>query len=150
MTASFSDIIKNAEHYKAIGQTKHYLRDDDPSLPWDSVVAVKTGTLHRLSGPASMWIIAEVAGLRVQWDVDFENSDANGHGVSLFDRDRLRDVAMRLPVSVRPQFAELFRDQVLPPLEKRTVELRQALGKQLDSEDCVRGLIAFAEKGEAA
>lgn len=149
MPDQFSEIITKAEHYKAIGKTKIYLHDDDPSLPWDRVSSVHTGCSYRFNGPASMRVAAEISGLMFEWDVDFEGRDANGCGVSLFDRDRLRDVAMRLPVSIRKQFADLFRNAVLPDLEKRTNEMRLALNKQLDSEDCVRGLIAFAER-EAA
>jgi len=65
----------------------------------------------------------------------------------MFDRDRLRDITLKLPPAARKLFADMLEREVLPPLAKRTGEIREALRSQADSEDCVRGLIAFAEEG---
>lgn len=145
---TYEAALKNAEHLKAIGETTVYLRGD--KFPWMVAKTVESGSAYRLNGPSGMYVIAEVEGITFKWNVDFEGRDANGRGVSLFDRDRLRDVAMKLPAPARAAFARLLAEQVLPGIEKNTSEIREALNKQLDSEDCVRGLIAFAAQSQAA
>lgn len=140
---TYESAVKNAEHLLALGQTTVYLRDDNP--PWSRAVRVEAGSSYRFAGPTSCYVIAEEAGLELKWSVDFEGRDANGRGVSLFDRERLREVALKLPPSARKGFSALLKNEVLPDLEKRTAEIRDALNKQSDSEDCVRGLIAFSE-----
>lgn len=146
MTYEFA--LKNAHHLIALGQTTVYLRDDN--VPWVVASDVEVGGAYRFNGPIGMYVIAKVEGLTFKWNVDFERREANGLGYSLFDRDRLRDVAMRLPIETRRKFADLLRTKVMPDLERRTAELRESMNKQIDSEDCVRGLIAFAEGRETA
>lgn len=142
---TYARAIEIAEHLIAIGDTEIYLRDDS-DFPWDKAVSVKSGSSYRLNGPSSCYIIAEDAGLTFKLNVEFEGRDANGRGVSLFERDRLRDVMMRLPDAARFEFSDMLARSVLPPLEARTSELRDAMNNQIDSEDCVRGLIAFAAR----
>lgn len=146
MTYEFA--LDNAEHLIALGQTTVYLRDD--AVPWVVASDVEVSGSYRFNGPCGMYVIAKVQGLTFKWSVDFERREANGLGYSLFDRDRLRDVARRLPDIARRKFAILLRDKVMPDLEKRTAELRESMNRQIDSEDCVRGLIAFAEGKEKA
>ena len=146
MTYEFA--LTNAEHLIALGQTTVYLRDEN--VPWVVASDVEVGGAYRFNGPTGMYVIAKVQGLTFKWSVDFERREANGAAYSMFDRDRLRDVARRLPDPARRKFAELLRDKVMPDMEKRTAELRETMNKQIDSEDCVRGLIAFAEGREKA
>lgn len=146
MTYEFA--LDNAKHLIALNQTTVYLHDDN--VPWVVASDVEVGGAYRFNGPTGIYVIAKVAGITFKWNVDFERREANGLGYSLFDRDRLRDVASRLPEPARRKFAQLLREQVMPDLEKRTAELRDAMNKQIDSEDCVRGLIAFAEGTEKA
>jgi hypothetical protein len=143
---TYEQALKHAEHLTALGQTTVYLRDGN--YPWAIASDVEAGGSYRFNGPAGVYIIAKVRGLTFKWNVEFEKRDANGKGYSLFDRERLRDVAMKLPEPARDAFAKFLREQVMPDLEKRTAELRAAMNQQIDSEDCVRGLIAFAETGE--
>lgn len=140
---TYTKAIRLAEHLIAIGDTEVYLRDDE-HFPWGKAVGVKSGSSYRLSGPSSCYIIAEDAGLTFKLSVEFEGRDANGRGVSLFDRDRLRTVMTRLPDLARAEFALMLENEVLPGMAKRSAEIREALNSQLDSEDCVRGLISFA------
>lgn len=147
---TYAEAIEKADHLKALGQTKVYLYRDAEGFPYDKVSRVETGGSFRLSGPSSCYFIAEVAGLTFQLNVEFEGRDANGRGVSLFDRDRLRELMMRLPDAARSSFADMLRNKVLPPMVERTNEVRDALRNQSDSEDCVRGLIAFAVDNQTA
>lgn len=144
---SYGEAIDKADHLIALGETTVYVRDDSP--PWHIAETVEVGSSYRLSGPRSVYFIGKKLGLTFKWSVDFESRDANGRGVSLFDRDRLREVMLKLPDPARLAFAELLENQVLPPLRERTAEIRGALNNQWDSEDCVRGLIAYARDATA-
>lgn len=62
----------------------------------------------------------------------------------MFDRDRLRSIIMKLQPGARYLLTSFMEKEVLPGLEKTTAKWRDSFNKQLDSEDCVRGLIAFA------
>lgn len=146
---SIAEALAKAEHLKALGQTEIYLYRDQPDFPYDKVTQVKSGSSYRLSGPSSCALYAEIDGITFRMSVDFEGVDANGRGVSLFDRDRLRELMMKLPDAARKSFADMLRAEVLPGMAKRSAEIRDGLRSQLDSEDCVRGLIAFAT-GEQA
>lgn len=141
MTYDFA--LTHADHLIALGQTTIYLRDEN--VPWVAASDVEVSGSYRFNGPTGMYVIAKVGGLTFKWNVDFEKREANGHGYSLFDRGRLREVGQRLPESARLKFALLLRKQVFPDLQKRTNELRDAMNKQIDSEDCVYGLISFLE-----
>jgi hypothetical protein len=145
---TYEKALENAEHLIALGQTTIYLHDEN--VPWAVASDVEVSGGYRLNGPVGMYVIAVVQGITFKWSVDFEQREANGRGYSLFDRDRLRDVARRLPEEARQKFATLLQEKVMPDLQKRTAELRHAMNKQIDSEDCVRGLIAFAEAREKA
>lgn len=140
---TYEEALNKAEHLKALGQTTVHLRDGN--YPWMVAYDVEVSGGYRFSGPIGMYVIAKVEGLTFKWSIDFEKREANGMGYSLFDRERLREIAMKLPDAGRRSFAKLLREQVMPDLAKRTAEMREAMNKQIDSEDCVRGLIAFAE-----
>lgn len=146
----YADAIAKAKNYIAIGQTRIWLDEADPELPWQKVDAIETGGGYRFNGPTGVRLTVNEAGLELHWSVDFEKREANGSGYSLFDRDRLRDVMMKLPRSTRIKFAAFLENEALPDLVKRTNEYREALNKQADSEDCVRGLIEFGRRQEAA
>lgn len=143
---NYATAIKNAEHLIALGETTIYLYgpDGEEGFPWDKVVRVEASNSYRLSGPSAACMVAEDAGLAFRLDIEFEGRDANGRGISLFERDRLREVMLRLPVAARKSFASMLMTEALPSLVKHSANIREALNKQLDSEDCVRGLIAFA------
>jgi hypothetical protein len=143
---TYADAIDKSDHLIALGQTTVYLRDG--VYPWAVASDIEVGGSYRFNGPAGVYVVAKLQGLTFKWSVDFEKREANGTGYSLFDRERLRDVMMKLPEPARLKFAKLLRDAVMPDLEKRTAELRDAMNKQIDSEDCVRGLIAFGEGRE--
>lgn len=137
-------VLKSAEHYIALGQTEIYLDSDDPDLPWSDVTKIEAGGGYRLNGPIGFYCTAKKDGLTLKWSVDFESRDANGKGYSLFDRDRLRQTMQKLPPEARKSLALFLEKEVLPGVEKNTAEWREMLNRQVDSEDCVRGLIAFA------
>lgn len=142
---SFSKAIANKDALVAIGQTDVYLYGDNAKdVPWGQVTDIEVGSSCRLSGPASARMIAVVDGLKFSWSLDFEESGANGSSVSLFDRDGLREAMRKLPPKMRKKFGDLLLSEVLPPLQARTKEFREYLNKQIDSEDCLRGLIFFA------
>lgn len=142
---TYAEALEKADALKQLGQTDVYIRDHSADgFPFDKVTRVQAGNTYRLSGPSSCYLMFDENGLTFRLNVEFEGRDANGRGVSLFDRDRLRDVANRLSPTARSAFAKMLESKVLPPLAERTEEYRKALRQQADSEDCVRGIIAFA------
>jgi hypothetical protein len=142
---TYSRALELAEHLKALDDTVVYVRDEE-GFPFDKVSKVVSGSSYRLSGPSSCYLIAEEQGLTFKLNVEFEHRDANGRGVSLFDRIRLRELMLKLPDAARASFADMLAAEVMPGMAKRSEEIRQALLEQADSEDCVRGLIAFASR----
>jgi hypothetical protein len=143
---TYAEAVDKADNLIALNDTVVHLHDGE--VPWDKAIGIEGGASVRLSGPAGCYVVAEHAGLTFKWSVDFETRDANGRGVSLFDRERLRDVAMKLPPKARAEFARFLETEVLPPLARNAREIRRALNQQIDSMDCVRGLIAFANEQE--
>jgi len=140
-------VKENTTHLAAVGETDILI--DAATAPWDKATKVVSGGAHRFCGPVGIYVVAQEGPITIRWSVDFEYRDANGKGVSLFERDRLRDVMRKLPPKARQSFADFLSAEVMPDLEKRTGEIREALNKQSDSEDCVRGLIAFASQKTA-
>jgi hypothetical protein len=138
-----AEALEKADALKSLNQIDVYLCDAS-DFPWSNVTDVEGGGSYRFSGPCGLYLIAEENGLRFKLNFDFEGRDANGRRVSLFDRDRLRDLVLKLPLAIRPKLAKFMREKVLPDLEKRTAEVRDVMNKQWDSEDCVRGIIALA------
>ncbi len=82
--------------------------------------------------------------------IDLENRDADGKDATYLDRGKLRALALKLTGRVRLRFAGFLADDILVGLQQRTLVLRETLNAHQDSEDCVRGVIAFARSGEAA
>jgi hypothetical protein len=143
----YAEALDKAEHLKALGQTEIYIDADD--APWVVASGIQNGGSYRFNGPVSFWVTAQVQGLTFKWNVDMERRDANGRGVTHFDRDALREVARKLPPYARAELAEFLKNLVLPDVQKRTAEIREALNAQADSEDCIRGLIEFAKNPES-
>lgn len=142
---TYADAVAKAEHLTALGETTVYLRSDE-GFPYDKVERVEAGSTYRLNGPTGCYLIANDRGLTFRLSVDFEPPEANGRGVSMFDRDRLRDVMLRLAPGGREAFADMLAGEVMAKMQERTRDLRSALQSQTDSEDCIRGLIAFARE----
>lgn len=147
---TYKEAIAKASHLIAVGMTGVWLDEKSDSLPWGLVDAIETGGGYRFNGPTGVRLIVNEAGLKLHWYVEFEGRDANGRGVSLFDRDNLRSVMLKLSPKARQMMADFFEEKVLPDMEKRTAEIRASLNLQTDSEDCVRGLIVFGRQKAAA
>lgn len=143
--ATLADALDKRDALDALGQ-EAWVKDDAPDLPWKLIHTVESGAEYRLNGPVGIRLIATVNSLNVHWHVNFERREANGTGRSDFDREHLRDVIMQMKPLMRHRFALFLREHVLSGLLKTTTEIRNALNKQLDSEDCVRGLIAYANE----
>ena len=142
-----ADAREVAEHLIALGLERVSFYSDAPAdFPFDKVTRVEAGSSWRLGGPSSVQLLAPDGDLVFSVSVEFESRDANGCGVHMFDRDRLRELALKLPPAGRAAFADLLEEQVLKGLAERTSEIRESLRTQADSEDCVRGLIAYARE----
>ena len=140
----YKDAIAKAAFLKELGVDRVYL-DADDEKPWAHITKVEAGSSYRLNVPVSVRFTAQEAGLSFSWSVDMEARDANGTGVSSFDRDALRVLVSKLGPIARSALSSMLQHEVLAKLTERTNEIRAALNKQADSEDCVRGIIAFVE-----
>lgn len=147
--ATYAFAVENADHYIAVGQNDIYLYHDAqiPAELWALVTTSEAGSSYRLNGPSSVQFRAEhPSGLSFRWSVDFEDRDANGSGVHQFDREKIRDLILKLKPAAAKSFASFFEAQVLPPLRERTDELRKAMNKQMDSLDCALGIVEYARQ----
>lgn len=131
---TFTDCVRNAEHYLAIGQTDIYLDSNDDDLPWHLAVDCGAGGSYRLNGPSSARVTAaHESGLSFRWHFDFEGREANGTGVNQFDSASMLANAAKMPVAVREKFSAFLTKEVWPEVRKRTDEVRDALRKQEES-----------------
>lgn len=147
----FSEIIPQAEHYLAIGETEIHLDSKDDDLPWGSVTGVTTGGTYRLNGPSSVRVTAaHESGLSFSWFIDFEGPDANGTGVNQFCSETMLGAASKMPAGAREQFSDLLSKEVWPAVRKRTDEIRDALRKQEDSLSILQSIAISVGKGAAA
>lgn len=148
---TYAEAIAKAEHLKALGETNIYLyRENADDFPFDKVTRVEEGNSWRSGMPTSCYLIADVDGLTFRLNFDFEPRSASGASVHLLNRDKMRDLFIKLPPAARQSFADLLESACLPAMVQRKNEYLALLNKQSDSEDCVRGLIAFAREKEAA
>jgi len=95
----YAEALEKAEHLKALGQTELYIEADD--APWAIATEIEGGGSYRFGGPVSFYVVAEAQGLTFKWNVDMETRDANGKGVSHYDRDGLREVMRKLTPYMR-------------------------------------------------
>ena len=78
---TYDEIVANAEIYKKIGMTSHYLfKSDFSKLPWDRITSGKPGGSHRLECATEFMVTAQVQGLEFHWHIQLEVPEANGHG----------------------------------------------------------------------
>lgn len=148
---TFTECVKNAEHYLAIGQDDIYLDANDPDLPWHLAVDVGAGGSYRLNGPSSARVTAaHESGLSFRWHFDFEGREASGTGVSQFDSAVMLGNAAKMPVAVREKFAEFLDKEVWPEVRKRTDEVRDALRKQEDSLQVLQSIMVSVGKAVTA
>lgn len=145
---TYSQAIKLAEHYIALGQTTVFI--DAKSAPWDKATGVEAGSMYRLGTPVGFWITAEEAGLTLKWSFDLETRDANGRGRHQFAHAQVREIMGRLPAKAQKAMARVLAKEILPEIAKRTKEYREALAHQQENEDFVRELVAAATEAAAA
>jgi hypothetical protein len=147
MDWDFATALEKREHFIAIGMTEIWLHDEDePNFPWGHVARVESGGCYRGGIPTGARFLAFIEGLTFIWSVDFDKRDADRRSVSPFDRERVREIYRLLPPSARYTLRNLLESEFLPEMVKQTAEARAYLNTRADSEDCVRGLISWAEK----
>lgn len=147
---TFTDCVRNAEHYLAIGQTEIYLDSSDGDLPWHLAVDCCAGGSYRLNGPSSARVTAaHESGLSFSWSFDFEGREANGTGVNQFDSASMLANAAKMPVAVREKFSAFLAREVWPAVYKRTGEVRDALRKQEESLQVLQSIMVSVGRGAA-
>jgi hypothetical protein len=106
------EVVQQAEHYLAIGQTEIFIDTASFSdLPWEFVTTLRPGGTHRLDMDTSVWVAADhPSGLTLRWSFDIERRSADGKGYYEIDTETVRLVMWALQPTARPQFREYLLD----------------------------------------
>lgn len=142
---TYQKAIEKAEHLIALDETDVYLQNAE-GFPFDKVSKVEVGSTYRMGLPTSYRFSVDEAGLCLHTSVDIEPWYATGSATTQIDRGRMRDLVSKLSPTGRRMFADALKREALPAILRRTDEIRASLNQQSDSEDCIRGMIAFAER----
>lgn len=136
--AIYSEVMRNAEHYKAIGQTNIFL-DRDSDLPWDAVTSLRAGGSRRLGISTDVDFEAEVDGLTFRWTIDIEEASANGKSHYQIAVERIGKVMEKLPESVRGQF-RLYLLDAAHKVEERGDEFQGLAQRQYGDAHVLRSV----------
>ena len=139
---TYTEALKKADALKELGEIRVVLaRTDTPA--WDVITRVEIRSSGWRGVPSSMYVVAEVSGLTLLWNIEFEPRDANGSGRHQWNIPYLRDIVAKMRPEARLSFAGVISDKVLPEMMKRTNEYREYLRIQEASELGARSLLAF-------
>lgn len=132
--------VKNAKHYKALGQERvHLSRDAD--APWHLVTEIEQGSTFRYEMPVSLYFKAKhPCGLSFEWGYDLEPREANGHGEFQIDIKRLREIIAKLPSAQAAALTKLLAIQA-NGLEGRGKEYQEAATRQFGQANALRSLL---------
>lgn len=105
----YREVLKKADAYKAIGQTRVYL-GDGCAFPWDAVKKIEPGCGYRMGMATGVRLTAEVDGMQFEWSVDIEGRSANGKGYFEINEDVCRELLNRIPATARQQLRAYFAE----------------------------------------
>lgn len=107
---SYEHAVKNAEHFKAIGETNLWL-EREGDKPWQHVSDIKEGCCVRIDVRTDAHFVAvHPCGLTFNWTEDLEDRDANGRGVYGFNVKAIRAIAQKLPAQIAVKFAAMLKE----------------------------------------
>lgn len=137
------DAVKNAEAYKAIGETTVYLeRGPLDSYPWELAVRVADGAGWRMDIPVSITFEADHAcGLTFLWFWDLELREANGKSGYHIDLPGIVATLARLEGTPAGTAFLLYLQRAADVLEKTAREALEFARGQYGQERLLRVLI---------
>jgi hypothetical protein len=136
--ADYREVLKKADAYKAIGQTRVYLGDGSV-FPWDSVTKVEPGCSIRMEMATGVRLSAEVGGLQFEWSVDIEKREANGKGYFEIDVGICREILSKLPTAARQQLRTYFAE-CAGKVQEKGQEWQQIADRQKRAADLLHSL----------
>jgi hypothetical protein len=108
--SKYQQILKDAVHYKAIGQRKFFLHDVDNDRPWDLVVSFEP-TSHN---PTSIYFTAKDSKNKFEftWDVSLrQETDSVELPVHVLDPKLVKKILNLLPPKQIPAFVNYLKEQ---------------------------------------
>ena len=139
----YADVVKNAKHFLAIGQTEVWLRDKS-DFPWGEATSLNDGGAWRSDLQVTYNIAAKLkCGVTVMWSLDLEDRDANGSHEFRIDTDAIDEAMRRLPQAVATQLANKLK-LAIEATEKRGAEYREAATRQFAMAGMIRNSISKA------
>ena len=124
----YSEYVKVAAHYQAIGQTSIYL-SGDKEKPWQYAISCEPGGSHRLEISTDVRFKALHEGLEFSWCFDIEPRSANGSGSYHIDIEGIHRVLAKLPMDVANQFVAYLKS-CAEAVEKQADEYQEAAKRQ--------------------
>jgi hypothetical protein len=124
----WKDYVKQAEHYRAIGETKIYLGGDGEK-PWQYAISCEPGGTHRIDIATDVRFTAEHAGLVFSWSFNIEPHSANGKGGYHIDVEAIQRVLAKLPMDVATNFVTYLKS-CADAVEKKADEYQAEAQRQ--------------------
>lgn len=148
---TYEDVVRLQEHFAAIGNFSVYIyglekKEGWKNLPWDKVINVEGGGMHRLSIPIGLSFTASIdnSPVVVRWSIDLEPSEANGSSIYQFDSEKVTWIYNRLNHPGKKMMSRHFKEIVLPAIKKLTNEVFESYNKcklsQITVENCINNL----------
>lgn len=129
MDGNYADVVRLAEHYRAIGKTEIYL-DRESEKPWSMATDVEGGCSYRLGQQTSVIFHAKhPCGVTFRWFFELEKDKANGRGKYEYDVKAVRTAMQRLPEAVAKKFADQLT-QAAKAVRKLAGEIQQTADDQ--------------------
>lgn len=133
-----AEFVRDASHYKAIGETDIYLFRDVSTLPWEFVTHVEEGGTHRLGIPTSVRFTAlHPCGLTFSWTADIEPLDANGSSSYHIDVDGIQRILAKIPSSAAEKFSA-YLAKCADAVEKRAAEFQSQANERYGAAEALR------------
>lgn len=139
---SYEQALKNADAYKAIGQTRIHLFDRNVEPPWHIASKCEPGCSYRLSIATSAQFTGKEAGLEFTWFFDLEDRESNGTGTTKINMAGVRKVLDRLQGKALEQFRAYLSD-VAVAVKKQGDEYQAVADKQYRDAAVLRDLVNY-------
>ncbi len=125
----WQEVIKKAEHYRALDQDTVYLHDGaDRDKPWHLVTRIITGSgAHRLGICSDITLVAwHNSGITFRWIFRLEDDDANGVGHYRISVARIAQLMEFLPRRHHNELKNELLDVAAKVEERATENMEQA------------------------
>lgn len=129
----WKEVVRLAEHYRAIDIKDVYLSDDSlKDKPWEYVTGMDEGGTIRLGIATSVWFQAKhPCGILFKWQFDLELPGSNGAGDFRLNVSGIETVKTLLSGKVLSGFQKYLKDCALK-VRERGEEFQRAASRQFE------------------